>query len=297
MVSVGIIGVGRWGKNILRVMSTIADVKACSVHVQNSQEAQKLFPTARWTNNYQEILDNSEIEAVVITTPISTHYTIAKQALEAGKHVLVEKPLCQKTTEAEELAAIARRQKKIIMVGHIFLHHPVFNEIMRIHRHDPIMQIVSHWNKLGTFEENIVDNLVSHEVALSLAIFSEQPKKVTVLNHKGTRTKCDEISVLLEFSSKQTHTLNVNRNNTTTNKIVQFTTKKGISYQWEQNRLEQYDAHSHIFKPIFSSDEEPLLRECRSFINAIVSDQKSITDIELGSRVVEVLSKIHSESV
>ena len=111
---IGVIGLGYWGPNLVRnFLSTdgVEMVSAADMNEQRIKMAAKKFPSVYLTKEYRELIKSADIDAIAIATPVSTHFQLAKEALENGKHVLLEKPITAKASEAEELLAIAARKK------------------------------------------------------------------------------------------------------------------------------------------------------------------------------------------
>src|SRR3989344_1264552 len=111
MMKVGVIGYGYWGPNLVRNFHQSGSTKVVAVsdvRQERLKEVTNRYPEVIVSTNYKDLLNNPEIEAVVIATPVETHYNIAKEALEAGKHVLVEKPLTNTVLEAKDLVKIAK---------------------------------------------------------------------------------------------------------------------------------------------------------------------------------------------
>lgn len=122
-IQVGVIGSGYWGPNLIRTFyeTPEADLKmVCDLRQERLDHIQSRYPGLYTSRDYREML-NSDIEAVVIATPVSTHYDLAMDCLRAGKHVLCEKPLCETSAKAQELAQIAQERNLILMVGNVFL--------------------------------------------------------------------------------------------------------------------------------------------------------------------------------
>lgn len=131
MINMGVIGTGVWGKNHVRVISEIADanlVKISDVKGSNFDYLSSTFKI-NTTKDHKEILQDENIDAVSICTPVSRHYDLVKEALNAGKHVLVEKPITLDYKEAIELAELAKEKKLILMVGHIFRFNPAIHRL------------------------------------------------------------------------------------------------------------------------------------------------------------------------
>ena len=128
----GVIGCGHWGPNHVRVFAEMerSEVMICAdINASSLKRLANRHPAIRTTLDYRTILQDETIDAVVIATPTHTHGTITREALLAGKHVLVEKPLCTDTAEARDLTAIAERVDRVLMVGHVFLYN---NGIIRL---------------------------------------------------------------------------------------------------------------------------------------------------------------------
>jgi UDP-N-acetylglucosamine 3-dehydrogenase len=126
MLTIGVIGAGVWGKNHVRVFNELENVNLTGVSDLNENLLKRVSSVykVRVTKNYNEILSDEKIDAVSICTPSSTHYKIAKDALNSGKHVLVEKPLALNSRDGEELIELANEKKRLLMVGHIFRFNP-----------------------------------------------------------------------------------------------------------------------------------------------------------------------------
>src|SRR5579884_1516983 len=124
-VRVAVVGCGYWGQNLLRNFCELDEaevVMVCDFDARALARAQRRYPAIEITQSFTDVILDPRIEAVVIATPVSTHYAFAKQALQAGKHVLVEKPLAQSSTEVLDLIEIAERNGRSLMVDHTFLY-------------------------------------------------------------------------------------------------------------------------------------------------------------------------------
>ena len=126
-VSLAIVGMGYWGPNLLRCALDVEDteVKAiCDKDAESLARLARRYPNVGATRSLDRILEDDEIDAVVLATPVSTHYELGKRCMEAGKHVLIEKPLAPSVREAEQLIEVARTNDVILMPGHTFLYSP-----------------------------------------------------------------------------------------------------------------------------------------------------------------------------
>ena len=163
MKQIAIIGMGRWGKNLVRDFSKLSKIKTCVTtgNRKNMMWLRKNYPNIDLTTDINQVLNDSDIDAVVIATPIKSHFTIARKSLESKKHVFVEKPLTKTVGEAEKLIDIAKRNKLCLFVGHVFLYNEIFQKIKKIHKNELIKHANFEWKKLGTFDEDIFENLLS----------------------------------------------------------------------------------------------------------------------------------------
>lgn len=122
-----VVGLGYWGPNLVRVLNEIPDaelVAVCDLDEAALAKIARRYPAARTTTDYESLLAADDVEAIVIATPVTTHHPLAMAALEAGKHVFVEKPLAASSQEASELAIAAQRNGLLLMPGHTFLYSP-----------------------------------------------------------------------------------------------------------------------------------------------------------------------------
>jgi len=124
-IKVAIVGGGYWGQNLIRNFWEVDEGELtfiCDLDPKALARAQRRYPTVQVTRHYRELLDSPRVDAIVLATPVSTHYEYARQALLAGKHVLVEKPLARSTAEVLDLMELAEKQGKLLMVDHTFLY-------------------------------------------------------------------------------------------------------------------------------------------------------------------------------
>ncbi len=131
-IRIGIVGLGYWGPNLLRNFAKtpgMAVKYACDLSEAARQKFVPAYPTVQFTPDLDAVLADTDVEAIVIATPATTHVSLAKKALMAGKHVLVEKPLATTRAEAIELVALAAQQKKLLMVDHTFVYEPAVEKI------------------------------------------------------------------------------------------------------------------------------------------------------------------------
>ena len=122
---IGQAGLGEWGRNLARNFADLAELAWISDPAEGKRdEFSPRYPQARWAESFEEMLDDPALDAVVVATPVPTHYELATQALQAGKHVFVEKPPAMTGSEIDELVAIAEERDLVLMPGHLLLYHP-----------------------------------------------------------------------------------------------------------------------------------------------------------------------------
>ena len=125
MTKVALAGLGYWGPNLARNFDELAELRwLCDASPDALDRFAARYPRAQTTTDFDELLADDELEAVVVATPAATHYELAKRALEAGKHVLVEKPPAMNAAEADDLVATAESADRVLMPGHLLLYHP-----------------------------------------------------------------------------------------------------------------------------------------------------------------------------
>ena len=192
----GVIGYGYWGPNLLRNLAETdgVEVRWCAdLRADRRALAQKRHPGVEVTAQADDIVQDATVDAVVIATPVSTHYTLAKHALEHGKHVLIEKPMTASVAEGEELLAIAERQGLVLMVDHTFIYTGAVrkmkeildtNELGELHYLDSVRV------NLGLFQHDIdvLWDLAPHDLAILTYLVRERPQHVSAIGaaHTGS---------------------------------------------------------------------------------------------------------------
>lgn len=290
---VGVIGIGQWGKHLVRVFADQASVVLCSN--RSDPEAQAWvrghYPDVRTTFDVEEVLQDGTLQAVVIATPIRTHVELTLRALAAGKHVFVEKPLAMSEAEARRVLQAARQSRRVVFVGHVFRYHPVVQYLSAIAREDPPRLVRMVWWKFGTFEEPVVWNLLPHEVAIACEFFRELPSEVQVLDQWGILTAADFVRARLGFSAARTCNVEVNRCLPFRHKSAMLVTNSGRYLVWEAQALYELKGAGR-FETLFESSEEPLTREVQAFLSQITDGTEATSSDEFELGVVRVLEQL-----
>lgn len=213
----GIIGWGYWGPKIARNLDSLphASVTMVADMDVNRLAALKLHQPWVGTTAQPEEVFCSDVDGVVIATPVHTHYQLAKQALLCGKHTLVEKPLTADVAEAEELVALAREQRRILMVGHTFEYNPAVNELRKhIQSGDlgKICAIEASRLNLGLFrsDTDVIWDLAPHDVSILLYLLGRKPVHMNVRAYAHLRPQVYDTAHLdLEFADGLTAHIHV----------------------------------------------------------------------------------------
>lgn len=187
MVNIGVIGYGYWGPNLVRNFTETKDSKVTFVSDRIADRlklVQSRYPSISVSENPIELINSPQVDAVIISTPVSTHFELAVQALRAGKHVLVEKPMTSTTIEGEKLLAEAARANKVLMVDHTFIYTPAVVKIKDLVTSGALGQMLYYDSvrvNLGLFQHdiNVLWDLAVHDLSIMDFILGEQPGAVS----------------------------------------------------------------------------------------------------------------------
>ncbi|MBD3422057.1 MAG: gfo/Idh/MocA family oxidoreductase [Chitinivibrionales bacterium] len=183
MLKIGVVGYGYWGPNIVRNFNALDDSEVAFVCDQNPEvlkKVSKLYPNIECLTSCEEALASNSIDALAIVTPVSTHYPLAKKALEQGKHVFVEKPFTVTTAQADELCNLAERKNLVIMVDHTFLFTGAVRKIKDIVDKDELGSVLYYDStrvNLGLFQHdvNVVWDLAPHDFSIMNYVLKDKP--------------------------------------------------------------------------------------------------------------------------
>jgi predicted dehydrogenase len=186
MLNIGVMGYGYWGPNIVRNFSTANGSQVsmvCDMSKQSLSKVKKAYPQVRVTTDSNEMINDPEVHAVAIATPVFTHYELAKKALEAGKSVFVEKPFTYTVAEAEELIELAEKRNLKIMVDHTFLYTGAVRKIKQL-IDDGVLGDIYYFDSvrvnLGLFQHdvNVAWDLAPHDIAIMDYLIGQKPQAV-----------------------------------------------------------------------------------------------------------------------
>jgi len=177
----GLAGLGYWGPNLARNLGDIAELAwLCDVSEEKRAEFSSRYPQATMTGDFDEMLADDSLQAVAIATPVPTHYELAKRALEAGKHVLVEKPPAMLAVEMDELVGLAAERDLVLMPGHLLLYHPgvlKLKELIDVGELGEVLCVYGNRQNLGIVRtnENALWSLGVHDLSVILYLLDEEP--------------------------------------------------------------------------------------------------------------------------
>ena len=186
-VRVGQAGLGNWGQNLVRNFDELAELAwLCDSSEERCARFGARYPRARVTADFEELLADDELEAVVIATPVPTHYELARQALDAGKHVFVEKPPAMRRDEMAELIALARKRNVVLMPGHLLLYHPgvcKLKQLIDSGELGEVLCVYGNRQNLGIIRshENALWSLGVHDLSVILWLLGEEPVETIAL--------------------------------------------------------------------------------------------------------------------
>jgi predicted dehydrogenase len=316
----GVVGFGYWGPNLvrnLRANPKCGTLKVCDVRSKQLKQVKERFPmeTVAVTENYRELLEDSQIDAILVATPISTHFDLANQAMEHGKHVFVEKPLCHSSELARSLVTLANERNLTLMVGHTFLFSPPVIKIQNLINAKVLGDIyfanVQRVN-LGLHQRDVsvLWDLGPHDISIFLYWFGELPSQVSAFGRdciqKGIPDVCfmnlrfpsgtiGNLSMSWLSPSKLRQTIVVGEKKMLVYDDTEIQEKvkiydKGVNYRDPETFGEYHLSYrtGDIFSPHLEG-YEPLKMELNNFIDSIVTCQKSKSDGEVGWQVVKIL--------
>ena len=310
--NIAVIGSGYWGKNLVRNYHQLGALGLiCDKDHATLKDFKIQYPDIDTCVAINQALTKPDIEGVVIATPAETHHLIAREALLAGKHVYVEKPLVLNEKEADELITLADRLNLTLMVGHLLHYHPAFirlKELAQSGELGRINYIYSNRLNLGKIrrEENILWSFAPHDISMILALAREFPDYIYATGGNYLHKKIADVTTThLEFGSglrahifvswlhpfKEQKLVVVgdrkmavfNDTESWPNKLVLYPHR----IDWNQNIPVPNKAEA---ERVELEEAEPLKNECRHFIDSFTNGERPVTDGREGLRVLRVLN-------
>jgi UDP-2-acetamido-3-amino-2,3-dideoxy-glucuronate N-acetyltransferase len=315
MINIACVGAGYWGKNLIRNFHAIGVLHTiCDGVDEVLQRFQDQYPDVAVTSSFDDVLDNKNIGAVSIATPAETHHELIIKALNAGKHVYVEKPLCLNESHARECISLADELGLTLMVGHLLWYHPMVLEIKRAVTAGELgglRYIYSNRLNMGLLrsEENVLWSFAPHDISMILGLVGSEPESVQAhsANHLNAEV-ADHAVGLMKFPGNISAHIFVSWLNPFKEQKLVIVGEKAMmvfddtnpewnqklakyehSVKWDQSRPVAVKADPEFIE---LPKAEPLKNECQHFIDSVTSNSTPRTDGQEGLRVLKVLNKL-----
>jgi predicted dehydrogenase len=318
--NIAVVGCGYWGPNLIRNFNGLPDCRVktvCDADEARLNHIRTLYNgSIETTPSFERVLNDPEIQAVAIATPIRTHYELARRCLEAGKHAFVEKPLASSVDECRKLVALAEERGLTLMVGHTFIYTPAVRYIKKAIEDGvlgSIYYVSSQRLNLGLFQRdiNVAWDLAPHDISILLYILQDVPKAINCQGKAHVVPGLEDITnISIDFNNGTFAT--VQSSWLDPNKIRKMTivgSKAMIVYDdVEPNekiriydkRVEtpphydtfaefQYSYHYGDMRVPYIRQVEPLKTECQHFLDCIATGARSESSGVEGLRVVQIL--------
>jgi predicted dehydrogenase len=316
LTTVGVVGLNYWGPNLVRNFDDLAELTwLCDLDEDLRTRLGARYPHAKVTSEYRDLLEDDSLDALVIATPVPTHYALAKQALEAGKHVFVEKPPAMRAAEMDELVALAAERDRVLMPGHLLLYHPgvlKLKELVEGGELGEVLCVYGNRQNLGIVRtnENALWSLGVHDLSVILYLLDEDPEVATA-NGRDFLTPGveDVVFCYLRFPSgkiahmhlswldphKMRRMTVVGREKMVVFDDMELERKVTVYEKSPWKRAETYGEwqtrSGDIYIPKIATDE-PLRLECTHFLELVAGDGERDKVARDGARVVRALEML-----
>lgn len=319
MLRVALVGYGYWGPNLARNLYGLPNctlAACCDMDVKKLAEVQSLYPGVRTTSDFASVLADPGIEAMVIATPARTHFSLARQALDAGKHVMVEKPIAMSSPETEALIQLADERRRVLMVGHTFEYNPAVLKIktfMDAGDLGDVYYLYSTRVNLGRVQQdlNALWSIAPHDISIMNYLLGAQPLEVSARGARCLGSKVEDV-VFADLAYPAGIIAHVHASWLDPSKVRKMTivgSKKMIVYDDidAEGKVRLYDkgatrvngtqSYGEFQYKLRSGDifipkidmSEPLRNECLHFAECAAEGRRPRTDGWNGLRVVRVL--------
>jgi predicted dehydrogenase len=318
---IGVVGLGYWGPNLARSFHVLPHAElrwCCDSSVAARERIGPLFPEARMTDRFEDLLEDELLDAIVLATPVPTHADLARSVLEAGKHCFVEKPLALSVTDAKVAVATAERTDRTLMVGHLFMHHPgvcKLKELADAGELGEIRCIYANRLNLGKqrADENALWSLGPHDISMVLDIVGEEPYELSARGECYLRPGVEDVVFCyLRFPSgiaAHLHLSWLDPHKERRFTIVGSRRMATFDDMATEGKLTIYDKgfdedsrsygeyitrSGDIFSPQIPN-VEPLRLECQHFLDAIATGVPPRSDGRNGLQVVRMLEQLQRD--
>jgi predicted dehydrogenase len=315
-VSVAVVGVGYWGPNLVRVacdLETATVALACDEDPVVLNAVGRRYPSVELVSDYDAVIGASDVDAVMLATPAPTHYDLARRALEAGKHVFVEKPMAETVEQAERLIALAQETERVLMPGHTFLYSPPVVKIKELIDADELGAL-----HFGTFtrvnasfesQQSVIVDLAAHDFSI-LRFWLGEPEYVRATGRiSGSSGVLDIAFIQVGYADGSIFNLELSWfSPTKLRRTVLVGTKKMALYEdMATDQLRIYDSGASLKAPHGFGEhhlsqrsgdmvaprleaDEPLRLEVSDFVDAVRTRRLPRSDMHVGLSVVRMIA-------
>lgn len=319
MLRIGIVGLGYWGPNLVRCFSDLTNcqvVAVCDRRTDQLARIQSRYPNVSTVTDFDDMLANEKLGAVVLATPTKSHYELALKALRNDLHVFVEKPLAETSAQCRHLVEVAQERNLVLFVGHVFLHSaPVLKlrELVENGELGKINYISSRRLNLGPVRSdvNALYDLAPHDISIMIQLLGSKPHTVTCTGCDPLQAGIHDVcSLSMLFPDGRMGIVHVSWLDPRKERVITVVgdQKMAVYDDLEQEKIKVYDKgveqprsstgdyadflfsyrHGGSYSP-FLAESEPLKVECGDFVRCILDGELPVTDGKNGLEVVEVL--------
>jgi predicted dehydrogenase len=318
-IQMAVVGCGYWGPNLIRNFRSVSgcNVRAvCDVKNDRLAHMKQLYPEVEIIRDFKQVVEDPAIDAIAIATPVRSHFKMAEAVLQAGKHVLIEKPMASSVTDCKELIMLAERRNLILMLGHTFIYSPPVRKIKEIIDYGDIGEIQyisSRRLNLGLFQTdiNVTWDLAPHDISIILYIMGQPPVSVNCQGKAHVNPKIEDVTnMTLNFANGGFATIQSSWLDP--NKVREMTfvgSKRMLLYNdlEPMEKIKIYDKrvetpphydtfaefhYSYHYGDMYApyiKQYEPLRMECQEFIDCIKTGSEPETGGLEGLQVVQIL--------
>ncbi len=294
-MNAAVIGCGSWGRNHIRVYNDLGNASIIAIADMNTATAKEFGErySVDWYTEPEKIFERDDVEAVSICTPTVTHADLAMQAIEAGKHVLVEKPMTNTTDEAKELINAAKKRGVHLAVGFVERFNPAVSEAMNIISKGEVGEVIlAHTRRvsrrpLRIGDVGVIKDLAIHDIDIVNQLFKSKAKTVFASAGSIAHDFEDYANIIVCFDNNRSAFIETNWLTPRKVRTLTITGTEGlitVEYITQQIIVEN---NERLYQP-FLDYGEPLLRELDSFVNSILNDESPEVRGEDGLRALEI---------
>lgn len=317
--NVSVVGGGYWGPNLLRNMRSLPNSNVryvCDLRQDRLAHLSSVYPGVLTTTSFDDVVDDDQTDAIVLATPVSTHFELARRSLEAGKHAFIEKPMAASVKECRELVDLAERRGLVVMVGHTYVYTSAIHTIKEIIDSGEIgevMYISARRLNLGLFQQDInaAWDLAPHDISIVLYLLGKPPLSVNCLGKAHLNPSIEDVTNMsLNFengSFAMIHSSWIDPKKI--REVIVVGSKKMIVFDDTEplEKVRIYDKHVDApphydtyaefqfsyhyggMRAPYIQPAEPLRAECEQFLRSIETGEPSPSSGIEGMRVVQIL--------